>query len=665
MDLPTTAQSQTEISTPIAATPTAVDDAELYGADVSGGTSAVELPITVTAIAVEKSSDVDSPAASSGPGIPGLFLLSGPSAEADPMALDTGSLVVPGNALSAIEDGDVGFTVQDFTFAVEPQPTSAVGLQTAEVPQDAEVPQAAQAAEEPATAETAIEPTVKAEPLDTDMADKDPEKDPADPAFLAAGEANKADETAEWQLDSSSSSSSSSEDSSSSEEAGSDDDYPLMDHAQLAKLLMREDGEDDNGTHKEGLQGPLKTKNELPDIIAPARPDIVVTSTMPLSLLGPIEAIVDTLVLIKASASGAHQVLNEGSLLVLEDRSIFGVVADTLGRVEAPLYTVRFEAPGDVPAAVGTNVYYVPQHSDYVFTQALKGLKGSDASNIFDEEVADGEREFSDDEAEAEHKRQRKYARQAQTGGNRGGGGGRGASRPEVEELYTPLARPANLAELMSGPPPTHGSDGGGGGGGGGGGRGGGNRDRGGNGRGRGRSRARGQRGARGRDNHEFRKRDRDYDAPYQPRPDPQQHYPQQQQQQQQYQPYLPQQQQQQQQHHQQQHHQQQNHQQQYQPQQFQWSPPNPPLQYPQYQQPQQQQQNFYQTNQGPQFLPQGAHVNPAFLPPPGRNDFNWTPPVPQGGGGGDTEAALKALQSLVSLRNQMQQQPPPPAPLP
>lgn len=591
-----------EVSSAIAA---AEADAELYGAGVAAHPA--EFSTTTTAPA-EKLPDAPSP--SSGAGIPGLFLLDGPAAETevDSMALDVQSSA-PETVQSATDAaGDSKFTVHDFLFAVETPPAPAV--------------------DPPVEEEPAPEPEPAA--LDTDMTEP-AQKDPVDPAFLAAGEANKADETAEWQLDSSSDSSSSTDSSDSSDDAADDDDedYPLMDHAQLAKLLMREDG-DDESAHKEGLQGPLKTKNELPDIAPPTVPDIVVTAAMPLSLLGTIEAIVDTLVLIKASVSGAHQVLNEGSLLVLADRSIFGVVADTLGRVEAPLYTVRFAAPADIPAPVGTDVFYVPQHSDYVFTQALHGLKGSDASNIFDEEVADGEREFSDDEAEAEHKRQRKYARQGQSGGKGGGGGGggRGApSRPETEDLYTPLARPSNLAELMSGPPPNSG--------------GGGNRERGGHGRGRGRGRARGQRPARGRDNHDFRKRDRE--APYQPRSDAQQQYPQQQ-----YQPYPPQQQYPQQ-------------QQQYPPQQYpqqqqqQWSPPIPP-QFPPYQQ----QQNFYHSGPAPQFpptLPQGAHVNPAFLPPPGRNDFTWTPPVPQvPQGAGDTEAALKALQSLVSLRNQMQQ---------
>lgn len=43
--------------------------------------------------------------------------------------------------------------------------------------------------------------------------------------------------------------------------------------------------------------------------------------------------------------------------------------------------------------------------SNFVFVSQLKALKGSDASNAHDEEPAEDEVEFSDDEAEREHKR--------------------------------------------------------------------------------------------------------------------------------------------------------------------------------------------------------------------------------------------------------------------
>lgn len=53
-------------------------------------------------------------------------------------------------------------------------------------------------------------------------------------------------------------------------------------------------------------------------------------------------------------------------------------------------------------------VFHVPQRSHFVFVDQLKSLRGSDASNIHDEEPADNEIEFSDDEKEAAFKAERK-----------------------------------------------------------------------------------------------------------------------------------------------------------------------------------------------------------------------------------------------------------------
>ncbi len=117
---------------------------------------------------------------------------------------------------------------------------------------------------------------------------------------------------------------------------------------------------------------------------------------------------------------------------------------------------------------VGTKVFYTEQHSTYVFTQALKAYKGSDASNLHDEEVGDEEMEFSDDEAEAEHKRKVKQMRlerrggKAQNGGPRRGGhplqqqhqpydAAQGISYDDADEdgPYKPLARPSGYADSV------------------------------------------------------------------------------------------------------------------------------------------------------------------------------------------------------------------------
>lgn len=290
---------------------------------------------------------------------------------------------------------------------------------------------------------------------------------------------------AEFELDSSpieSSSSDMSTDSSSSEDSDQDD-YVMLDPAEQARRLMQEEGgsdDDSGGKASNGAgSGPLRTLNEKPDEIVP-KPDLIITPEMKISELGDVENLVENVVLIKGKTSGEYQVLEFGSVLCLDDRSVIGVIAETLGRVQQPFYSVRFTnaaAISEVGISPGTKIFYVVQFSTSVFTQTLKTFKGSDASNLHDEEAGDAEIEFSDDEAEAEHKRRLKLKNKSRRDGRQGNDGfsqglqqsrskhqKRTDDRPpehrdaalrkhedkdEDDGLYTPLARPPNLHEIM------------------------------------------------------------------------------------------------------------------------------------------------------------------------------------------------------------------------
>ncbi|KAL8686348.1 MAG: hypothetical protein Q9218_007170 [Villophora microphyllina] len=296
-------------------------------------------------------------------------------------------------------------------------------------------------------------------------------------------EASTVDNEAEFEIDSSpvESSSEAESDSTSSSSSG-DSDYEMLDPAEEARRLMQEDGgSDDEGKGGKTAIGPLRTLNEKPDEIVP-KPQIEVTPAMTILELGKVEHVVENSILIIAKQSGENRALESGSLLCLQDRSVIGVIAEVLGQVQRPYYSVRFTnaaAIAEASISTGTVAFYVEQHSTYVFTQNLKAFKGSDASNMHDEEVGDDELEFSDDEAEAEYKRRVKQERLARKGGRggredgfskplRGGRGGRGGGYPnqpytrengtptmnyddndDGDDLYTPLARPSNLHEIM------------------------------------------------------------------------------------------------------------------------------------------------------------------------------------------------------------------------
>ena len=327
------------------------------------------------------------------------------------------------------------------------------------------------------------------------------------PIFEELAEDTKDNEEAEFEYDSSpigsDSSSHISTDTSSSDDSDADE-YEMLSPAEQARRLMAEDGGSDDDGKSKGRRSVAevpRTLNEKPDESVP-KPTVVVTEDMEIEALGPVENTVENLALIKANTSGEYQVLESGSLLCLQNRSVVGVVSETLGRVQQPYYSVRFTnatAIAEAGIEKGTKIFYVVQHSTAVFTQPLKSFKGSDASNLHDEEVGDDELEFSDDDAEAEHKRQIKQQRMAKRnardgqldGFSRGpqqrpGGPGprphlNGGLHPVQEHppnsadaalnyddadgmnvddnededgLYTPLRRPPHLHEILSGKTP-------------------------------------------------------------------------------------------------------------------------------------------------------------------------------------------------------------------
>ena len=289
------------------------------------------------------------------------------------------------------------------------------------------------------------------------------------------------DDNPEWEVDSSpyeSSSDDSSSDDSSEEDSEEDGDtaYKLLSPEEQARILMEGDGgsDDESGAAKtKGAGGQLRTKNEVPEEII-AKPDVTITPEMRIEELGVVEAVVENIILIKAKTSGEYSALESGSVLCLADRSVFGVVSETLGRVQQPLYTVRFTNGTDITDAnlsVGTEVFYSEQHAKFALTQVLRAYKGSDASNLHDEEVGDEEIEFSDDEAEAEHKRKLKQKKIGQRGGKMQQNGGHGRAGPHGHPLqqlhlptdngslnyddaeddgpYKPLARPSGFADTV------------------------------------------------------------------------------------------------------------------------------------------------------------------------------------------------------------------------
>ncbi|RKP09637.1 H/ACA ribonucleo protein complex, subunit Gar1/Naf1, partial [Thamnocephalis sphaerospora] len=136
----------------------------------------------------------------------------------------------------------------------------------------------------------------------------------------------------------------------------------------------------------------LRTRNEVEPPV-PARPQLNITPETPLALLGSVRTVLGTSVIVAQNMMAEARALDLGSILVLESRQVLGEVFDTFGPVAQPLYTVRFQTEQellDMGVAVGARVFFLQNQTQFVATQELRKIKGSDASNLYDEEVSEG-----------------------------------------------------------------------------------------------------------------------------------------------------------------------------------------------------------------------------------------------------------------------------------
>ncbi|KXJ88221.1 Gar1/Naf1 RNA binding region-domain-containing protein [Microdochium bolleyi] len=373
--------------------------------------------------------------ASSGFQIPGLSTLSGststtPAPIAATTTQPTDTPPAPGNAPTTVpaasEPTQVGNNQTPDDMVVDSAP-SVAPINPASVSNDAPSPPSLTEGLEALLG--GMEPEAQ-DGADTAMTEDQPQAVAAD--ATQQGE----DEHPEWEEDSSpyesSSDSSDSDDSDDDSEDG--EGNPILGPEETARILMEMEGgsDDEGGKGKGGSAAQLRTKNELAEALIP-KPDLVITEEMKITELGEIEHIIESTIVIKANTTGEVQVLEPGFPICVTDRTVIAAIADVIGSVRQPRYTAMFSSDEELKTLnleVGTKIFYPPAHAVSVFTQPLRTEKGTDASNWHDEEAGMEEIEFSDDEKEAEYKRQLKAKKKAGRGGANAAQGTRGQDGP-------------------------------------------------------------------------------------------------------------------------------------------------------------------------------------------------------------------------------------------
>ncbi|GAA5976584.1 hypothetical protein JCM10908_005555 [Rhodotorula pacifica] len=193
-----------------------------------------------------------------------------------------------------------------------------------------------------------------------------------------------------------------------------------------------------------------KTEHEIaePEIAPPSVQKL--DEAVELAKFGKVESVIENVVVIRADTSGDWRVLDEGTVVCWEDRTVIGNIFETFGSVQQPFYSIRFPANAPPDPSVfnlGRPAFYAPNLASFVFTRDLRAMKGSDASNIWDEEVAAHEMEFSDDEEEAEYRRRLKADRRSRTQSATPGpsGAGRNARQSATPAPSRPSPVPSSL----------------------------------------------------------------------------------------------------------------------------------------------------------------------------------------------------------------------------
>ena len=193
-----------------------------------------------------------------------------------------------------------------------------------------------------------------------------------------------------------------------------DDDDGDDDGDDLVPVIEEADDEEPAAT------GPIRSVHELVEEPVPVVPeDFIIDEKATINEIGTIKSAFEHNIIITASLSGEQRVLKEGSILCLQEKTLVGPVCEVFGPLQAPFYRVSFDKDkeisstrfNDLKTKVGAKIFYVTPEARWVDTFELKQIKGTDASNGFDEELPENEQEFSDDEKEMEFKRKKKLAK--------------------------------------------------------------------------------------------------------------------------------------------------------------------------------------------------------------------------------------------------------------
>ncbi|KAL0083640.1 Gar1/Naf1 RNA binding region-domain-containing protein [Phycomyces blakesleeanus] len=210
-------------------------------------------------------------------------------------------------------------------------------------------------------------------PTENKNAEENATKDVLDTAIAAADVTTTGYESSDLEM-------SSDEDSDSSDES----DEEVSGEAKTE--LYDDEDEEPAGTTE------LRTTNEIVEVVI-EKPNYILTPQTEIIAIGTIHNVINNVIVVQTTP-GSVFALDIGTLFVYGDRELMGEVFETFGPVQRPFYSVRYNKAEEIDkerAVVGARVFFVPSYerTNVIQVEALKKIKGTDASNIYDEEAGE------------------------------------------------------------------------------------------------------------------------------------------------------------------------------------------------------------------------------------------------------------------------------------
>ena len=129
---------------------------------------------------------------------------------------------------------------------------------------------------------------------------------------------------------------------------------------------------------------------------------------------GIVKNIIDNEILMTGINNNVLKVLNLDNIIFLQDKTCLGFIDDVIGKIDDPIYAIKIY-PNLIEEKIsekinpGDKLYFCSNRAKIINAIELKKKsKGCDASNAFDEEVSEGEKDYSDDEEEVQAKIRKK-----------------------------------------------------------------------------------------------------------------------------------------------------------------------------------------------------------------------------------------------------------------